>query len=70
MSCDLIDIEDVSANDIRRHQIRRELNRLKRSLRICASVLTIKVLAKPGRPIIRRCPPAASAISNSSATCR
>ena len=49
--------DDVGAGDVRGHQVRRELDAPELRPSVSAMVRTISVLAVPGKPVIRQCPP-------------
>ena len=55
-------VEHLGAGDVGGHEVWRELDRLNDRSRICATVLMSSVLASPGTPVIRQCPPVKSAM--------
>ena len=61
-------LEDVGAGDVGRHQVGRELDALERQVQDLDTVLTSRVLARPGTPTSRQWPRLNRAISSCSTT--
>ena len=59
-------VVDARADEVRGHEIRRELDALELPRMVRASVLTVSVLASPGTPSTSRCPCARIATSTRS----